>query len=330
MNRVSFVVTLLAGLSASGQAFAWGRDGHETVGYIAASLIKGSNAATQVASILNPDESLATAAEWPDCAKGFRYCQTDPTPEMKEFAQNNPAHHSYHYTDVPFQRKSYKPDGIGTSPDDVVHALEDAIRTLQGNPVADPKHVFTRRDALFILAHMVGDIHQPLHVGAAYVNGKRAFVDPKSEDQAKKQFTEGGNWLCVGSKGLHSLWDTDYVKRAMKNRKAASSEDFAKALMQNPSSVPQDSGAPLDWPAEWATETLKLASTELRPVIVSKKRIQGPKGSCGKPAADADPSKIAWTVTLPGDYATKAVGVVPKQLVKAGTRLANLLKAIWP
>jgi len=32
------------------------------------------------------------------------------------------------------------------------------------------------REALLLLVHLLGDIHQPLHVGSAYVNDKNAFV----------------------------------------------------------------------------------------------------------------------------------------------------------
>ncbi len=319
-----------AGLAANGDAHAWGKDGHETVGYIAASVISGSKAAQEVGKILHTGETLATAAEWPDCAKGFEYCHKTPTPEMKKFASDNPAHHNYHYTDIPFENAAYKPDAVGASPDDVVHALQDAIRVLQGKPVSNPGHKFTKRDALFILAHMVGDIHQPLHVGAAYVDGTLKFVEPKTKAEAQSTFTEGGNWLCIGSKGLHGFWDTDYVKRAMKKAGAVSSSDYAAALLSDAKKITKDSGDPIAWPEKWATESLNLAAAELRPVSVTGTRLQGPKGSCGKPPADPDPTKKIWTAAAPGNYVGKAIGIVPGRLEKAGSRLAHLLQAIWP
>jgi len=330
MNKLSMSALMVSGMALCGNTFAWGHDGHQTVGYLAASMIVGTKAAKKVNSILKSGEDLATAAEWPDCAKGFQYCQNAPTPEMDQFANDNPAHHNYHYTDIPFQETEYKSDAVGSSLNDVVHALEDAIRVLQGKPVADPKHVFNKRDALFILAHMVGDIHQPLHVGAAYVDSQLKFENPASEAVAKATFTEGGNWLCVGSKGLHSLWDDDYVKRAMKAANADADENFAKALKADAVKVTKDSGDPVTWPAKWATETLKLSVSRLSPVIITGKRLQGSRGSCGKPPADAPKDANMWTVTLPPDYAAKAVDVVPEQLEKAGSRLAHLLMTIWP
>lgn len=238
------IIKILVFFSLPAQlAFAWGHDGHETIGYIVASLIKGTNAENHVAALLEPEESLATAAQWADCAKGFRYCQAPLTPEMKKYGTDNPKHHNYHYTDIPFQISSYDLNEIGTTPDDVVHILQDAILILQNKPPIDSSHELTQRDALFILAHMVGDIHQPLHVGAAYISNLK-YVAPKTESKAKQTFSEGGNWLCVGSKGLHSLWDGDYVKHAMTNAEADTDEVFAAKLSES-GNVIHDSGSPI-------------------------------------------------------------------------------------
>ena len=69
MKLTKFVLAMVVAFPQ--EVLAWGQEGHETVGYIAANLIKGSNAETAVSHILKPGEMLATAAEWPDCAKGF-------------------------------------------------------------------------------------------------------------------------------------------------------------------------------------------------------------------------------------------------------------------
>src|SRR5262245_52920017 len=70
-------------------AGAWGSDGHHTVGAIADQMIQGSNAATQVASLLGP-LSLQDAAVWADCAKGvdpklLTYTQAGKYPACKIF-----------------------------------------------------------------------------------------------------------------------------------------------------------------------------------------------------------------------------------------------------
>jgi hypothetical protein len=319
------MVTILWMLLGAGDAAAWGREGHETVGYLAAHLIQGTRAEAEVARILHAGESLASAAEWPDCAKG--YCGPLDK-EMTQFVQDNKHHKSYHYTDVPFQESAYIPQGIGTTPDDVVRLLRDAILVLQGRPAANPAHRLTEREALFVLAHLLGDIHQPLHVGAAYVGKNLRFYDPKTAATATSGFSEGGNWLCVGTKNLHSKWDSEFVEKAMAAASVGDSGAFANALLNGPQPPAAEPGDVLVWPQLWATESLHLAKTVLSNVKVVSKRVQGAKGSCGKPVAGTKGNM--WTIALPPAYAASAAQRVPVQLQLAGRRLALVLEAIWP
>jgi len=309
-------------------SLAWGRGGHETVGYLAATLIAGSNAEKKVNEILKPGETMATAAEWPDCAKGFLYCHKQPTAEMKDFAQRNPNHHAYHYTDVPFELDQYADDAPGANADDVVHILGDAILVLRGQPPANPKHDITRREALFIVAHMVGDIHQPLHVGAAYVDEAGEFVVPEDHQEEAEEFTQGGNLLCHGSKGVHSYWDDNLVTMAMRQAKVTTSKAFAGKLAASAKKVKIDGGSPESWPRLWATETLNLSKTELSVLTVTDKRIGGAKSVCQK-TGDKGTSSV-WDVDFPDDYAAEGATTAAEQLTLAGARLARLLKAIWP
>jgi len=328
IKRVLIGASLAAALIPS-PSFAWGREGHETVGYLAATLLRGTAAEQHIRTILGSGESLATAAEWLDCAKGYTYCHADPTQEMNEFAARNPKHKSYHYTDLPFQFHTYAKNRIGSDGHDVVHALEDAILTLQGKSPADPAHKFTEREALFVLAHMTGDIHQPMHVGAAYIASDEEFIVPKSEAEAKASFTQGANLLCVGPKNLHSFWDDDLVTKAMRQAKAVSSEDFAEELLPKASKFKGDTGDVLSWPAKWATGSLQLSSLELSSLTVERKRRAGPDRS---PCRASDPASkgYVWDVTLPDQYAADGASAVNDQLAKAGARLAKLLTAIWP
>lgn len=324
--RVKLIAAVL-GLAFSTSAAAWGRDGHETVGYVAAAAIKGTVAEREVGKLLRNGETLATAAEWPDCAKG--YCDAPLTTEMQEFNTDNKHNHAYHYTDVPFQKKAYEKNAIGAAPDDVVHILEDAILVLQDKPPQNPEHKLTKREALFILAHMVGDIHQPLHVGAAYIDEHLALVDPKSQANAKATFSEGGNWLCVGASGLHGLWDTDYVKGAMNNAGVTSSSDFASSLRAKPGVGPT-AGSPLAWPTAWAMESLQLAAKGLKNIQVKEKRKQDTRHGCGMPDTAQPVADNMWSIVLPPAYEQQAVDLIPGRLHAAGLHLAALLQAIWP
>jgi S1/P1 Nuclease len=325
---VALVATVLC-LGNPSTVLAWGHQGHQAVGYIAASMIKGSHAEKQVKKLLQPDETLATAAEWADCAKGYSYCHADPTPEMSEFAAHNPNHHAYHYADIPFQLSSYKKGEIGATPDDVVNILEDAIRVLQGKPPQNAAHVLTKREALFMLAHMTGDIHQPLHVGAAYISATSEFIVPRTEQEAAASFTQGGNLLCDRSKGVHSFWDTDLVVKAMRSLHATTPEELALALLPKATKLKADAGAVSGRPSRWATETLHLSALELSPLVVLEKRKAGPDGSPCQ-ASDPNSTGFVWDVRLPDQYAAEGAVTAAEQITKAGARLARTLQAIWP
>jgi len=51
-SRILVVVLAAIGIASSGPAAVWSKNSHQTVGTIADLLIQGSNAGTQVASIL--------------------------------------------------------------------------------------------------------------------------------------------------------------------------------------------------------------------------------------------------------------------------------------
>ena len=168
MKKLACVLAL-AGAFAAQDASAWGHDGHAAVGAIADKLIKGSDAEKQVKAILLPGETLESIASWPDCVKG-NYCGPQ-TQDMIDYVNANPKHSEYHYTDVPFEVDHYHDGAVGTTEDDIVQTLKEAITVLQGKdtPATNPHH-FTRRQALILLSHLSGDILQPLHVGAEYVD----------------------------------------------------------------------------------------------------------------------------------------------------------------
>jgi hypothetical protein len=329
INKYVTIISVALCLSYPLTALAYGHQGHETVGLIAASLIKGTNAEKQVKRLLQKEETLATASEWADCAKGFTYCHADPTEEMKDFVQRNPNHHAYHYTDIPFQLRAYKKGEIGTTPDDVVNIMEDAIRVLKNQPQQNPAHNLKKREALVVLVHMTGDIHQPMHVGAAYISEDDEFIVPRNEEEAKSTFTQGGNLLCDRSKGVHSYWDTDLVLRAMRVSKVKNSVELAQVLLTKAKKIKVDPGVATNWPMRWATESLQLSELELAPITVVQKRKAGP-GRSPCEASDPNSSNYVWDVRLPDEYGPEGATTVSEQLSKAGARLAWLLRAIWP
>jgi S1/P1 Nuclease len=308
-------------LIMSTAVFAWGAQGHETVGAIADQLISGRRAEVEVRKLLKPGESLQSVSMWADCAKG--HC-AEPTAELREFVRGNPRHAHYHYTDVPFQAAAYEEGGVGTSDVDVVHILKQCIAVLKGatDRAANP-HGFSQREALLLLVHLVGDVHQPLHVGSAYVSDKDAFVVPASAqavDNALVFKTDGDNDLMLDSRPLHEFWDDRAVDYAMRSVQARTPGEFAAFLLRAPPNMPIVNGDVTKWPAKWATETLaaaKVAHAGLTLAVREKKQ------------SGSRDTHFLWRVAAPSDYAQTASAIAATQLTRAGYRLAAVLEAVW-
>src|SRR5208282_2534215 len=237
--RKSLFLCLICLISFSDQALGWDADGHHTVAAIADQLIAGTNASVQVKAILG-DISLQDAAVWADCAKGvnpkdnYKYesagqypeCKVFETPaleaEMSDFVRRNDTncspkpgeescHKQYHYTDISIAHDHYDLNFTGARNDDVVNVIAAAMHVLKGDPSPAPFNIRDKREALLLLAHHVGDIHQPLHVGAVYLNLKGKLVNPDKGTFDPNTDTQGGNLILINGYSetkMHSTWDS--------------------------------------------------------------------------------------------------------------------------
>jgi hypothetical protein len=317
---------------ASSNAMAWGYNGHRIVGAIADQLLKGSKAEAQIRALLLPGESLESIAVWADNAKGS-YNGSVVTPEMTEYTTANPKHQEYHYTDVPFQLDAYHEGGVGTADVDIVQTMKQAIAVLQGktDPASNP-HNFTRRQALLVLTHVAGDITQPLHVGAPYLDRNGAFAVPDTHahlDGVQYVDLRGGNDLVLEdstgpekkTRALHSYWDSTLVDYAMKRISTRTPTEFAIAAIKDKPPVAPTAGDIATWPVQWANDTLQ----------VSKRAYQGlvPGAMVMAPARNGGEARKNWVVAAPADYAVPASAIASEQLIKGGYRLAQVLQAVF-
>ncbi|CDG85034.1 S1/P1 nuclease [Janthinobacterium agaricidamnosum] len=349
-------VLALGSAFAAGNVMAWGNDGHRVVAAIADQLIKGSNAQKQVAALLLPGESLEKIANWPDCVKGT-YCgpQTD---EMIAYVVANPQHGEYHYTDIPFQDTHYHDGAAGSAADDIVQTLKQAISVLQGkDEAASNPHHFSKRQALILITHMTGDIHQPLHVGAAYVSKDGRFVVPLSKAQIDDVVifnARGGNNLLLddarlsvssgklipaaaaregaevkavsaapkpATKPFHSYWDTTVVDYAMRRIGARTPDQFADIVIAGKPAVAGNSGDPATWPYQWADDALAAAKLAYADVAAGPATLQTSRKGDSYPV---------WALQVPDNYPEPSSALAKSQLIKGGYHLAALLQAIWP
>ena len=192
-HRLALLLLGLAAIVALGSTLgAFGDSGHRIVGRVAELHLQGSRALTEVRKILRPQETLADATVWPDTIKNPLYEDGD-TPL---FRLQHPAQDTYHYTNIPFQAARYDLSLPGARPTDIVQITRECVRVLRGT-----SKTFTPREALRMLAHTVGDMHQPLHAGNAFISasGPLRFVLP--EGPTGWRTTAGGNALVYGPAG---------------------------------------------------------------------------------------------------------------------------------
>jgi hypothetical protein len=309
---VAIALAILALLAPSLAAF--GDSGHRVIGRLAEFHLRDSRALHEVRRILRANETLADASVWPDTIKNPLYEDEDTA----RFRLNHPGHDTYHYANLPFQADAYALDVPGARPTDLVQIARESIRVLQGRST-----MFTEREALRMLAHLTGDVHQPLHAGNAFISasGPLRFVVPE-EDRAGWRPTLGGNALVYGPEqrfNLHSYWDTHAVNLGMRGDDVLT---YATRLIKEQPVRDEwrDTGDVVDWPIRWATDVLEPAREAHRGLRLVE--YLGPDAN--KRTAHR------WLIEQPADYDERARRIVPPQLAKAGHRLAATLKAIWP
>ena len=337
MRMWKSILAIAATIAAGTPAFPWDYQGHEMVGAIADRLLN-ANAKQQVAHHLG--FSLQAAAPWPDCVRSivhkdngtFDYLPSPFHPEyrtpcksfegdaelarMKDYAKRNwvnctyipttagQCHAAFHFADVAIQRDGYDRRYVGTSDHDIVSAINAAILVLQDRPAPAPFSIKDKKEALFLLAHFVGDIHQPLHVGAVYLDSNGNQVDPDDTRLDPNTETQGGNAIKDGTSNLHSEWDA--IPETWGVTPGA-------AMLADARAVPPTPGPIKGWAASWASDTVKMAQMAFKDLTFF-----GPPHD--------------WTVTFADrqKYEQDADKIKRMQLAKGGARLAQLLNSIWP
>jgi len=314
-----YVVAVAAGIGAlTVTVGAFGEAGHRIVGTVAELRLRNTRALSEVRRILRPNETLADAAVWADEIKDPVYEDTE-TPLMR---LNHPAHDTYHYANLPFQADRYSLTATGARSTDIVQMSRECIRVLKGGSRAGSGLVLSQRDALRLLAHFVGDMHQPLHVANTFVSaiGPLQFVDPSGP--AGWRSTLGGNTLLYGPEGrfnLHSYWDSHAVNITMRQDDVST---FATRLVSEITPAPAwtATGDVDGWPEQWATEALSVAKEVHRGIRLIS--YLGPD--------EAKRTAHRWSIEQPRDYDERARPIIRQQLAAGGYRLAGVLKSIWP
>lgn len=217
-------------------------------------------------------------------------------------------HNTYHFDDVAIERDHFDRSFQGTNEHDLVAAITAAIAMLRDQPAPPPFSIRDKKEALLMLAHFVGDLHQPLHVGSVYLDADGRRVDPDIAHAVDPETaTIGGNAIRDQNVNLHGEWDdipTDIGDAA------------TRELLAEARSVAASEGTIESWPAKWASDTIR----------VSHQAFDGLSFQRSQP-----PPKVEWTVGFDDHTAYLWLSdlIKRKQLAKGGARLAELLNAIW-
>jgi hypothetical protein len=324
-TTIALSALLLSSFSASG----WGLDGHRATGAIADLILQNDPAGDAARDLLGA--SLSETATWMACVKGA--CHRPLSEDERGFVQSNPQQSTFHYTDVPIQQPRYKLGTAGTRNDDAVQVAKQAINVLRGRAPNGGPAVLDRKSALWVLVHLVGELHQPLHVGAIYYGGTcQRIVDPNVVGAGQPNFGigstitsthRGNDFHLTDGKSFHvAHWDDGTVTGAMRlaGIQGTSIPDFSSFIVAHPPAGWETSGEPETWPEQWATEIMPLAKDALTRVQI------GPVMY----SANARGPACFWPVTLSRDYTTRANQQALAQIGKAGFRLAAVLRAVLP
>lgn len=165
-----FVILLVMGSVLDG--FGWGATGHRATGLIAERYL--SKKVKKKINIILGDESLAMVSTWMD--------------EIRSDSTYNYTT-DWHWTTIP---DGGKYEDVENNPDGkVIMMIEKIIGELKRGGLSAKQE----QEYLKMLVHMVGDMHQPLHVGKP---GDRGGNDVKVK------------WFRTDS-NLHRVWDSEML-----------------------------------------------------------------------------------------------------------------------
>lgn len=310
----------------------WGPQGHQLIAGAADQLLYSSTK-IKVNEILAPLKTvhLRDIATWADVIKG-----SDPTdPDTQKFIHDfKDRGRTWHFVDLPieascYDRKNYEKF---TRDDDVVQTINKCIDIL-----LEKNFVMSKLNALRWITHLVGDVHQPLHVGCGYIDERgtmpKLIYDPDTIQTLGLKDDHGGGFLFFTldtkkEQNLHSYWDSMFGFNEGKDDLidniplAKEQEEMINILIMeikakaNKVSTNNDyKEKPInEWANIWATESLFKAREAHKSIIIEKK-INNKK------------YMVSWEGQ--DNYEKRCLPIIREQITSATERLAKLLNTIF-
>ncbi|HKG58921.1 MAG TPA: S1/P1 nuclease [Pyrinomonadaceae bacterium] len=335
MKRI--IVALLIVSLCSINSFGYGPRGHGLVGAIADKRLAKNQAVAKKVRKLLDGMTLQRASTLPDEIKSWK-CGRAPSGtnrinrELQAFVNANcsqpPNHGEFHYTDVPVTGdEEYDGGAVGRGEFDIVQMIPFCIRVLKGEVPANNERAITKSIAVILLTHYLGDIHQPLHVGAEFFDSHGKPFEPSATNVGFGD--QGGNKLMLftfvnghlqSAGKLHSYWDTQAVQNAFGGQPDVT---VVRRL---------SSKKPADWELNGGVETWaqQLANGILPTAREARERLQYKSIQLQSGKHEINSGRAEERRHAAGEtfYAIWAADIVKDEIHKGGWRLAALLEEV--
>jgi hypothetical protein len=325
----------IARAADSGDLLDWGGVRHRSVGEAAHAKLQSANAKSNVARILQVlgASHLGTIANWADAVKDWRAPKPTDDPNTAAFFRDprNEANWTWHFVNLPLEAQVYDPQQLSrfVRDDDVVRMIVHSIRSLKQPGDAAR---FSEANALRLLVHLVGDLHQPIHIGSGYIanpdSASPRLVRSIADASAPGAIDDQGGGLITLENGrkLHGYWDSGILPDSIGDGLFSGANDspgvvanLARSLAGAQTETPRfaDANDLERQPLEWTRDSLEAARSAYEGFV-----LEPHSGSARR-------YRVKW----PQDEQTYIATNGPKlrrQMELASTRLAALLDAIWP
>ncbi len=292
-NLLAFVAILLVFPTAS--VYSWGDEGHQIIGIIAYTRLTPA-VKKKVETLLAADKDNLTAADFVSRATwADKYRDSDrSTTKIRYNATRN-----WHFVDIeitngdtdsPCNHHPKLAPGTAASAGPAQGCLLDKIEQfadeLRSFATPEPEKIL----ALKFLLHLVGDLHQPLHV---------ADNNDRGGNDVSVLLSDG-----TQTDNLHSYWDNPLVQRLGNNP-----QTIGEALGKQITKAKADA-----WSKGTVTDWAKESFRQAKSVAYNFTGVQQFTGDHG-----------ARGVHLNAVYDNRALPAVREQLSKSGVRLAAVL-----
>lgn len=258
---------------------AWGQTGHRSIAEIAEQHMRPDS--VRKAHALLDGHDLAFASTWGD--------EIRSRPAQFGHTLN------WHYTTWPDDEDHFGADEEDKGSGLLLSQIAAQLAILE-NPQAGKAE---RSQALKFVIHLVGDVHQPLHVGAAGDKGGNAC-----------RVTWHGR-----NSNLHTVWDSDMIDKTQLSYTELA--DFASQ-----SRTPQQTRAWRTGNAEaWAAESKALRSRIYPAEVLTPTTPLSHLTYCGPSVAPEAMPALGY------EYSERFLPALYDRLYQAGIRLAMLLDA---